>query len=558
MLKKKHLFLALIMMLLLAVAACSNNEAGNESDSTDDSEGTEEVVTYKFFDASGPATDINTNETTLGKRFEEETGVNFDIEHIVGDVNQKIGTMIASGEYPELLNAEQSTDAVIDAGGFVPLNDLIENHAPNLKEMYGPYLDLMKRDDGNIYVISSGAPHGYAKPANLNQGGWWIKRSVLKELGYPQPETLDEYFDIIEEYTTANPTIDGADTIGFSALTYDWRFFALSNQPMHLAGFPNDGGITVDMESQVATVYGDKEMTQRWLEKLNQVNDMGLFDREAFTQNYDEYLAKITSGRLVGFFDYRWQVGQAMNTLAEDENFYNDYMAFPIVFEEGIKDQYLDPVGFTASPGIGITSGTSEEDQIKIIKFLDHIAKIETQKMITWGDPGETYEVSEDGRYTRTQEQIDLTSSTEFRDEFGFTYFEWGWPRMRGVFDDGNAVEPPKQPEVANLMYDEGDREFLDAYGIQTFTELFSEPDPRPWFPAWDTPIETGSEAQLYEQRVNDLMVREYPEMIFADPSEFDSAWEEYKTEFSELPVEAYEEVITESVKRKASLVNYE
>lgn len=157
--------------------------------------------------------------------FEEETSVNFDIEHIVGDVNQKIGTMIASGEYPELLNAEQSTDAVIDAGGFVPLNDLIKEHAPNLYEMYKPYWELMKREDGNIYLISSGAPHGYAKPANLNQGAWWIKRSVLKELDYPQPKTLEDYFGIIEEYAAKHPKIDGADTIGFTALTHDWRFF---------------------------------------------------------------------------------------------------------------------------------------------------------------------------------------------------------------------------------------------------------------------------------------------------------------------------------------------
>lgn len=556
--REKCWLLSLVLALCMLLAACSGDSEDAGADDNDDAsteEDSEEIFTYEFFDASGPGEDINTAETELGKMFEKETGVNFDIEHIVGDVNQKIGTMIASGEYPHLLNAEQSTDAVIDAGGFIPLNDLLEEHAPNIMKMYEPYLELMKREDGNIYIIGSGAPHGYKKPANLNQGAWFIKREVLKELGYPEPKTLDGFFDIVEEYTTANPQIDGADTIGFTALTDDWRFFALSNQPNHLAGYPNDGGAIIDMETREAEVYNDKEITKNWLKKLNEVNDKGLFDQEAFTQNYDEYLAKITSGRVVGFFDYRWQAAQALDTLEEDDDPYNDYMGFPVVFDESITDQYLDPVGFTASPGMGITVGTPEEDQIRIIKYLDHIAKEETQKLITWGIEGETYEVDDDGRYYRTQEQIDETSNTEFRDSFGFSYFEWGWPRMNGMYEDGNAVEPPKQEEVASMMYDEGDQEFLDAYEIETFTGLFSEPEDRPWYPAYDAPIETGSEAQLYEQQLDDLMKRKFPEIIFADPGEFEAQWESYKSEFDGLNSEAYEEVITDFVQNKAELV---
>lgn len=552
--KRKFLVLGIALILILGIVGCSKGSKTSKDSSGSGNDPGKEIYTYHFFDASGPGTDINTAETKLGKMFEEETGMNVDIEHIVGDVNQKIGTMIASGEYPEILNAEQSTDAVIDAGGFIALNDLIDEHAPNIKKMYGPYLEMMKREDGNIYVIPSGASNGYAKPPNPEQGGWWIKREVLKELDYPQPKTLDDYFAIIEDYVKENPQIDGANTIGFTALTYDWRFFAFSNQPMHLAGYPNDGGSLIDMDTLEAEVYNANDDTKRWLQKMNDVNAKGLFDPESFTQNYDEYLSKITSGRVVGFFDYRWQVGQALNTLAEDNDPYNDYMAFPIVFEEDIKDQYLDPIGFMASPGMGITTGTSEEDQIRIIKYLDHIAKEEVQKLITWGIEGETYEIGDDNRYYRTEEQIEQTSKTEFRDEFGFSYFEWGWPRTNGLYSDGNAVEPPKQPEVAAISYKDGEKEFLDAYGIETFTEIFSEPDERPWFPAYDAPIKTGSEAQLYEQQLDDLMKRMFPEMVFADPGKFDSEWEAYKEKFEALPYEAYEEVITNYVQHKASL----
>jgi len=560
--KRIYWLLGFVLVLIFAIVGCSdNNNTGsdsgnknNESSENEESSSNDEVQTFHYFNAAAPGDDINTADTKLGKIFEEDTGVNFDVEYIVGDVNQKVGTMIASGEYPELLNAEQSTDAVIDAGGFIPLNDLIEEYGPNIKETYGPYLEMMKKSDGNIYVISAGAGHGYADQPKPDQAAWWIKRDVLKELGFPHPKTLDEYFDIIEEYVNENPTIDDMETIGFTALTDDWRFFAFSNQPMHLAGYPNDGGALIDMETQEATVYNDKDITKRWLEKINDINDKGLFDPEAFTQNYDEYLAKISSERVVGFFDYRWQAGEALNALEQDDDPYNDYMGFPIVFDEDIKDQYVDPSGFMAQPGLGITTGTSEEDQIKIIKFLDYLAQEDVQKQVTWGIEGETYEVDDDGRYYRTEEQIELADDTEWRDEFGFSTFEWSWLRKTGLFSDGNAVEPPTQPEVFELTYDDGDHEFLDAYEIDTFTEFFSEPDDRPWFPAHDASIETGSDAQLYEQQLDDLMKLEFPNMVFADPAEFESKWDVYEEKFSKLPYEAYEEALTEYVQNKASL----
>ena len=535
-----------LMVMLFLVTGCTNDEkAGNENG---------DVFTYTFFNASSTGKDVNTSETKIGKIFEEETGVNFNIEHIVGDSNQKIGTMIASGEYPELLNAQSATNDVIDAGGFVPLNDLIEEYAPNLRKLYDPIWERMKQSDGNIYIMPSGVDNGYVKPPNIGEGAFWIKRDALKELGYPQPKTLDEYFEIIEKYAEAHPKTNGADTIPYTLLAYDWHTGHLFDPPAFLAGEPE--GIMVDNETLEVTVTENKDVTKKWLEKLNEINDKGLFDREAFTQNYDEYLAKISSGRVVGWFGAQWETASALDALEKDDDLYNDYMGFPIVFEEGIKDQYLSPISYVTSPGMGITTGTSEEDQIRIIKFLDNMAKLENQKLITWGMEGETYEVSDEGRFYRTQEQIDLVNDNDFKAEFGFDALGWYWPIMSGKFEDGNAVDPNDQLEVAQLAYDEVDKEFLDAYGIEMYTDLFSEPDPSPWFPFWDAPIETGSNAQLFVKQSGDLKKRAFPDIILADPNDFDSEWNKYKQQVEKLPISDYEKVIEESVKKETELTN--
>jgi putative aldouronate transport system substrate-binding protein len=557
---KRYWLLAFALMFIFAIVGCSksektsSNKDGNTGTSSSGDE-VEELVTFNFFDGFQPGTDINTSETTIGKMFEEATGVNFDIEHIVGDVATKIGTMNASGDYPHLLNAEQSTDQVISAGGFRPLNDLIEEHAPNIKELYGPYLELMKHEDGNIYVISSGASHGYAPETSLNQGAFWVQREVLKEFNYPELKTLDDYLELIEAYAKKYPEIDGAQTIGYTALTYDWRFFAFSNTAMHLAGYPNDGEVIVDMDTLDATVYSDKDIMKRYLKEMNELNAKGLFDQESFVQNYDEYLAKIASGRVLGFFDYGWQVGQAFDNLKDGDDPYKRYMGFPIVFDEDIKDQYLDPPGFVASPGMGITVSATDEEAVRIIKYLDHIAKEENQKLITWGIEGEHYDELDDGTFTRTEDHIALTEDQDYREEFGFKYFEWGWPRANGLFSDGNVVEPGRSPEIAQLSYDEIDREFLDAYGIETWTTNFTEPDDRPWFPAWDTHIEQGSAAQLYEQQADDLRKSSFPRIVMSDPSDFEAEWNTFVEEFSKLDYEEYEKVLTEGVNRTVELM---
>ncbi len=37
-----------------------------------------------------------------------------------------------------------------------------------------------------------------------------------------------------------HPTVDGQPTIGFEIISYDWRYFALENPPLFMAGYPNE------------------------------------------------------------------------------------------------------------------------------------------------------------------------------------------------------------------------------------------------------------------------------------------------------------------------------
>lgn len=542
---KKFLAVIFSLVLLIALVGCNNDSTSGDEKDKDSSDSTE-PFTFTYFNAGSAGKDIVSTDTKIGKIFEEQTGTTVKMEFLVGDVNTKIGTMIASGQYPDVLVPDTAIDKILDAEAFIPLNDLIEEHAPNLKKLYEPYLNRMKAEDGNIYFIPFNANHGYIANPNIDQGAFWIQRGVLKEFGYPEVKTLDQYFKLIEDYAAKYPEIDGSKTIGFTALTHDWRFFATTNAPVHLAGYPNDGEVYVDMETKEAKVYGNNEWTERYLKKLNEINQKGLFDKEAFVANYDQYLAKLSSGRVLGFFDYQWQMATAENALRQAGNDDRRYIALPIVFDEDIKDQYIDPPAFVNNRGLGIT--TSAKDPVRIIKFLDNMAKEENQKLIMWGIEGETFE-SDNGRYYRTDEQIAQASDEKFREEFGFKQFEYYWPRGNGLFSDGNAWEPRRQPEVAQATYTEGDLAILEKYNAEVFSDLFAEPDDRPWYPAWSAELEQGSPAQIYTQKKTDLQRKHFPILVLE--GNFDKNWKSYVGEYNKLDVKEYEKTMTEIVKQR-------
>lgn len=564
---KKLLLGGMAATLVLTATACGSNDEKNNaassnapassaaaSESAPASEKPLDKVTYSYFLGVANAPDVNTNETTIGKILEDQTGVNFKIEHVVGDLKAKVGTMIAANDYPDVINPDSGIDQLVDAGAFIDLTDLIEKN-PNIKRVYGPFLNQMKAKDGKIYYLPIAAQVGdFIPDPNINQGAFWIQRRVLKEAGYPKLKTLDEYMALIEEFVNKHKD---EDLTGYISLTHDWRFFATSNVPMHLDGYPNDGGVEVDMTTFQAKTYAASDSTKRWLQKLNDLNAKGLYDKASFVDNYDQYLAKLSSKKVVGFFDYGWQTGNARNLLvdaARADQSQDDFVYQPMPLTwDGSKDQLLDPPGFVKNRGIGIS--VSAKDPERIMAFWDNLLKEENQIMKSWGIKGETYDVDANGRYFRTAEMIKKIDEP-FNLKFGFRYFNWDWPQYgaNSTLSDGNAFSPGFQPEVFQMSLTEGDKAILDKYGVKTYSELFAAPDNRPWYPAWGIPKEQGSPQQIYETKKDEVTKKYFPKLVLAKPADFEKVWGEFLAEFGKLDTAGYEGWYTEQIKAAIEL----
>ncbi|CQR57377.1 ABC transporter substrate-binding protein [Paenibacillus riograndensis] len=562
MFKGKILTAGLALVLAAALGGCGNGS--NTSDGASNSpaakgnsasgSGDTSPVTYKYFSFGGPKKQVLGSETTIGKELQKQTGVDWNIEYLVGDGDTKAGVMIASGDYPDIIDSSGQMAKLMDAGAFIPLDDLIEKYGPNIKRVYGPYYEKFRQKDGKLYFFPYGANIGYLSEPNF-QTGFYIQRSVLKEFNYPKITTLDEYFDLIKQYKEKHPQVDGKDTIGFATFAGEQgSFFTLQNPAMHLAGSPNDGGTMVDMKTHEAKLVAGSEYQKRWIQKLNEANAQGLVDPESFTMNRDQYLAKLTSGRVLGYFSYSWQVGDATNNLKKAGDDDKRYVALPIVFDKGIKDQYIDPPGFVNNYGVGIT--VKAKDPVRIIKYFDNLLKEENQILVQWGIKDQSYAVDENGRFTyANDEQRQIHEDPEKSMKFGFDYFNYSWPRYgnSSVLQDGNAYGPGSQPEVATFGYTGGDKQLLAAYGVKTFSELFSNPDERPWFPAWSIALEQGSPEQMFITKADDLQRNHLPSMILDTPANFSKNWDDYMNQFNKLDKKTYEDFITKKVQDRVA-----
>ena len=213
-----------------------------------------EPITLTVF--RGDPGDQPAEDNRAYKKIEEEFGIKFEFEFLAGDLDEKLGMMIAGEDYPDLFDGGNSADLLIQNGALINLLDYVSPETtPNLWAHIEPQkARLISQDeDGNdvLYIIPNyGLADGEQIVNEVNGPAFFIQKQVLEWAGYPQIHTLNEYFDLIESFIAENPTDEnGTPYTGFDILCEDWRHFCLINPVQHLMGRPNDGEVLVDVST---------------------------------------------------------------------------------------------------------------------------------------------------------------------------------------------------------------------------------------------------------------------------------------------------------------------
>ena len=557
--KKKivSLLLAGVMAMSLATGCGSSKEAG--SNAVSESSGGVKEFTAFFAVPGSELNDENVNQDLIA----EKTGVKVKETWLTGQTAEEaIGTLVAGGEYPDFIDGGDGEQQLYDAGALVALDDYLDKY-PNIKNYFSDQeWDKLRQDDGHIYWIPQFSNiQGEEKVGMHNDEAFWIQTRVLKWAGYPEVKTMDQYFDLIEKYNEANPTLeDGTANIPYTILCDDWRYFCLENAPQFLDGYPNDGSVIVDPATLKIIDYNTTPTAKLYFGKLNEEYKKGIVDPESFTQTYDEYISKLSTGRVLGMIDQWWNfgytAGDAIKTAGLDAQGCS-YVPLPITISEDVKNQWHCSGGvLNVASGLSIT--TSCKDVEGALQFIDDLLGQEVHDIRFWGQKGVDYDVNDKGEFYRTEEMRTKCADTSYKASnlCGYSYF----PQYNGTSTDGvNATKPENQ---ANEFYDslKADvKECFEAYGAKTYVDMIGSVEaPGDWYPMWSysSTLTTETEGGTAWTKMGEIKHEYLPKVVMA--SEFESGWEAYLDVYNECNPQAFlGEMQTELDRRMEEAAKY-
>ena len=400
---KKHYLVGITASLLLTASilgACSDEEgAANKDETATKVNSTDMPIVTEKIEVEGFAAKFfasqDWNNLKLWEEYEKMTNIDVEWETVqIEGLAEKKNLKLAAGDYPELFfaSAFSKTDLLKygQQGVFIPLNDYIDNYAPNFKKILEEYPSVKQgvtMADGNIY----GFPTFYDPNfESLRAGTPWIRKDWLDKLGLEEPETTDELYSVLKAFKEQDPSslvlFDSGDEItgyGINQFTAYLRgTFGLNKQ----------GSMNLNLDFKegteefrfIPTTDEYKEM----LIFLNKLYKDGLINQDVFTTEPQVFAAEASKGNF-GMLD---EVDPA-------ELFKLDgYVGVPVLEGPNGERAYN-----TVSNGLGNLGMFVLTDKAKnpeaMVRWMDYFYGEEGSKMFFMGFEGVTYEEDDAGNF---------------------------------------------------------------------------------------------------------------------------------------------------------------
>ena len=511
------------------------------------------VVELTFYNADGqddPWTD------PVAEVLTEKTGVRLKTEYPVAADDQTVALMIAAQDYPDMIYAKGDANSLIDAGALIDMTDLIEEYGPNIKKMYGDEFEKLRysEEDPSIYQLSSYAVGGTFLE---NSGTAQIQWAALKENNYDIPDTLEEFEKMIKDYMAAHPTTeDGMPTIGISLTAADWHWMiTLGNPSGYIAeGAPDNGQWLIDEDYNAMYKFRSDKVREyyRW---LNRMYHEGVLDPEFATQTYEDYIAKIASGRVVALTDTDWDYSDGEKILIADGKLDKTYAGLPLAMDENTKAPSLMYQGLPTGQGVGIT--TSCKDPVAAIKFLDYLCSDEGQVLVNWGIEGVNYFIDEEGHRYRTQEEIDeANTNQDYSRITGVGFHSYPFPTYGiGEVDSTGSTYTTDSKETVIAEYNEEQKAACEAWGVELLVDVFpqtSEFEVPEYSPVWACmkPVEFDEIGNKLDEIAWSGLIT----CVISEESEFDAAYDNMLATLEGSGMSEAEAMLTDIVKDMVAL----
>lgn len=301
----------------------------------------------------------------------------------VGQEKEQFNLIVASGDYPDIFidmwqnytggGAKALKDKVV-----IPLNDLIEQNAPNIMAAMEGYPDSFRyvtNENGNIY----GIPMVFTDNKQLVTWGVNLRKDWLDDLGLEVPSTVEEYYEVLNKFRDEKGAVSPF-TITLDHLKQSHFLtgaYGVSN------GFYQDHG-------QIK--YGPIQPGYKeYLKTLNKWYKEGLLDKDFATIDTNTRGAKMLNGQSgMSWAPSKGGVASWNQGLQEKEPGAQVIGAPYASLNKG------ETVGFgqVNPPGsLSCSISSACKDPAGAIRFLDFMFSEEGRLLLNFGIEGESYEM---------------------------------------------------------------------------------------------------------------------------------------------------------------------
>lgn len=334
-------------------------------------------------------------ETPLGKAWQEATGVTIEVIQCAN--NDAMNLLIAGGELPDLIFFPPSkysggAEKAIKDGVIEPLNDYIDEFAPDLKEVLESNEIWYKTN-----VTSSGdiigAPFIRGDAYLCSGAGLIIRQDWLDELNMEVPQTPDELYDVLVAFKEKK----GA-TLPFTTTNSWMRNIVNYGMISSAYGQVKSDWYQIDGEIHYGRAEAEYKDTLAFLNKLY---DEGLLDPNfASNDNNTVYsnmangISGVTVGATGGY------MGTILNAVEKDNPTYDLTGFGPLVAKEG--DVAYSGYYSNALTGDTLFMTTQCKNKEAAVKFMNYGYTEEGYMLLNFGIEGESYTMV-DGYPTYTE-----------------------------------------------------------------------------------------------------------------------------------------------------------
>lgn len=328
------------------------------------------------------------NDWPVEKKASELTGITLN-NITATDIqkgNEAFNLLRANGDWPDIVGGtglREKFNQFGPMGEFLPLNDLIDQHAPNIKAFFEDKQDLLKSisaADGKLYHIP------YLPDGKFGRA-YFIRTDWLEKLSLPTPQTVDELHTVLTAFLNDDPNGNGIkDEIPFFARNYEEMVRLVTLWDARTSGTDSWHDFYISGNT-VRHGYVEEEY-KKGISELAKWYAQGLIDNEVGNIQGDVRMQRLSSNQ--GGMTHDWFASTASynDRLAD----HIDNFAFtPFAPPQSVSGKRVEEHRRTAikPDGWGITA--TNKHVVETIKYFDFWFSPVGKRLANFGVEGEHY-----------------------------------------------------------------------------------------------------------------------------------------------------------------------